>query len=314
MSPWTVPCIIWKQLVFALAVSDEVKQATQKGPQKSNIAAWAYTSVVSGAGILKKYHCLCLVNNLTEISRDLLCKANGKLSYSSRRCLPEKSKTLTDDILAFLERGDNSHVMPGKDDFVNCNGEKVQKHYLNDYIHNLHAKFRAENSNTRVSKTTFAQWRPKYIIPTSFSLRRTCLCQHHQNMLLKLWVFKALGVQVSTSRDVFIGNYKDDKLPVCVNFGHWKRVDVDGKKKMKILVMDMEKQKFGELFRKEIESFRGHAAAENVERKPRWWWGNRADGFRWKLHLSVPRRSLVRILECFNGDRPSRCCILPVWG
>lgn len=31
----------------------------------------------------------------------------------------------------------------------------------------------------------------------------------------------------------------------------------------------MEKQKFGELFRKEVESFTGHAAAENVERKPR---------------------------------------------
>lgn len=147
---------------------------------------WAYTSVVSGAGILKKYSCLCMVNNLTEISRDLLCKANGKLSYSSRRCLPGKSKKLTDDILAFLERGDNSRVMPGKDDFVNCNGEKVQKHYLNDYIHNLHAKFRAENPNTTVGKTTSAQKRPKYIIPTSFSSRHTCLCQHHQNMLLKL--------------------------------------------------------------------------------------------------------------------------------
>ena len=46
--------------------------------------------------------------------------------YSLRRCLPEKSKKLTDAIVAFLERGDNSSNMPGKDDFVNCNGEKVQ--------------------------------------------------------------------------------------------------------------------------------------------------------------------------------------------
>ena len=78
---------------------------------------------------------------------------NGKLSYSaSRRRLPVKSKKLTDAIVAFLERGDNSRVMPGKDDFVNCNGEKVQKHYLNDYIHNLHAKFRTENPDIRVGK------------------------------------------------------------------------------------------------------------------------------------------------------------------
>ena len=273
MSPRTVPRIIRKQLVFAQAVSDEVKQATQKGPQKSNTRRGLTASVVSGAGILKKYRCLRLVNKLTGISRDLLSKVNGKLSYSSRRRLPEESKKLTDAIVAFLERGDNSRVMPGKDDFVNCNGEKVQKHYLNDYIHNLHAKFRAENPNIRVGKTAFAQRRPKYIIPTSFSSRRTCLCQHHQNMLLKLRAFKALGVQVSTSPDVFIGNYKDenavqelvDKLPARVNFSHWKRVDVDGKKKMKILVVDMEKQKFGELFRKEVESFRGHAKRVQIQ-------------------------------------------------
>ena len=177
-------------------------------------------------------------SKLIGIIRDLLSKVNGKLSYSSRRRLPEKSKKLTDAIVAFLERGDNSCVMPGKDDFVNCNGEKVQKHYLNDYIHNLHAKFRAENPNIRVGKTAFAQRRPKYIIPTSFSSRHTCLCQHHQNMSLKLRAFKALGVQVSKSPDVFIGNYKEenavqelvDKLLAHVNFSHWKRVDVDGKK------------------------------------------------------------------------------------
>ena len=272
MSPQTVPRIIPKQLVFAQAVSDKVKQATQKNPQKSNMRRSLTASVVCGAGILKKYCCLRLVNKLTEISRDLLSKVNGKLSYSSRRPLPEKSKKLTDAIVAFLERGGNSRVMTGKDDFVNCNGEKVQKHDLNDYIHNLHAKFRAENPNIRVGKTAFAQRRPKYIIPTCLA-RATRLCQHHQNMLLKLRTFKALGVQVSMSPDVFIGNYKDenavqelvDKLPAHVNFSHWKRVDVEGKKKMKLLVVDMEKQKFGELFRKEVESFRGHAKRVQIQ-------------------------------------------------
>ena len=274
MSPRTVPRIIRKQLIFAQAVSDEVKQALQKGPQKSNTRRGLTASVVSGGGILKKYRCLRFVNKLTGISRDLLSKVNKKLSYSSRRRLPDESKKLTDAMVAFLERGD-SRVMPGKDDFVNCNGEKVQKHYLNDYIHNLHSKFRAENPNIRVGKTAFAQRRPKYIIPTSFSSRRTCLCQHHQNMSLKQRALKTLGVQVSTSPDVFIANYKDEnavqelvnKLPAGVNFSHWKRVDEDGKKKMKILAVDIEKEKFGELFRKEVESFRGHAKRVQIQYK-----------------------------------------------
>ena len=82
-----------------------------------------------------------------------------------------------------------------------------------------------------------------------------------------------MGVQVSTSPDVFIGNYKDEnavqelvyKLQARVNFSHWKRVDVDGKKKTKILVVDMEKKKFGELFRKEVESFRRHAKRVQIQ-------------------------------------------------
>ena len=102
MSPRAVPRIIRKQLVFAQAVLDEVKRATQKGPQTSNTRRGLTTSVVSGAGSLKKYRCLRLVNTLTEISRDLLSNLNGKLSYSSRRRLPEKSKKLTDAIVAFL--------------------------------------------------------------------------------------------------------------------------------------------------------------------------------------------------------------------
>ena len=148
-----MPRTIQKKLIFAQAISDKVKQTLQKGPHKSN--TWLTASVVSGGGTLKKYHCLRFVNKSTGISRDLLSKVNKKLSYSSRRCIPEESKKLMDAIVAFLRRGDNSPVMPGKDDFVNCNREKVQKHYLNDYIHNLHSKFKEENPNISVGKTAF---------------------------------------------------------------------------------------------------------------------------------------------------------------
>lgn len=78
---------------------------------------------------------------------------------------------------------------------------------------------------------------------------------------------------MSTSPDVFIANCKDEdavqevlnRLPARVQFSHWKRVDEDGKKKMKILTVDMEKEKFGELFRKEVEIFRGHARRVQIQ-------------------------------------------------
>ena len=53
MSPRTVPRVIRKQLVFAQAVSDEIRQAVEKGPQTSNTRRGLSASVVSGVGILK---------------------------------------------------------------------------------------------------------------------------------------------------------------------------------------------------------------------------------------------------------------------
>lgn len=137
-------------------------------------------SVVFGVGILKKYCCFCLVNKLIGISRDLLFKVNGKLFYLLRRCLLEELKKLMIDVIVvFLERGDNFCVMLGKDDFVNCNGEKVQKYYFNDYIYNFYVKFRVENFNIRVGKIVFVQRRLKYIILILFSLCCICLCQYY---------------------------------------------------------------------------------------------------------------------------------------
>ena len=59
MSPRAVLHVIRKQLIFAHAVSDEVRQAVEKGPQNSNTQHGPSASV-SGAGILKKYRCLHL--------------------------------------------------------------------------------------------------------------------------------------------------------------------------------------------------------------------------------------------------------------
>ena len=93
-------------------------------------------------------------------------------------------------------------------------------------------------------------------------------------MPLKLRAIKSLGVTaVSINLDKFIEDCKDevavnevvDKLPTVVQFSQWKRVEVDGKKKMKILAFNLEKEKFRDMLRKEVEQFRGHARRVRVQ-------------------------------------------------
>ena len=83
----------------------------------------------------------------------------------------------------------------------------------------------------------------------------------------------ALRSRSRSSPDVFISNYKEEhavqevlnQLPARVQFNHWKRVEVDGKKKMKLLTADLEKTQFGELFRKEVKQFRWHARRVKIQ-------------------------------------------------
>lgn len=164
-----------------------------------------------------------------------------------------KQKQLNKAIQDFLERDDNSRMMPGKGDFRNCDGVKVQKRYLNDYMHNLHAKFRAENPEINISRSVFCRRRPQHILPTSFTSRNTCLCQRHQNMSLKLRAIKACGIRLATNPDTFVKDVTNgltlpemtDTLPAEVKYSQWKRViDAEGKKKMKIVSCTATKTEF----------------------------------------------------------------------
>jgi hypothetical protein len=71
-----------------------------------------------------------------------------------------------------------------KSDAVRINETEHQKKILNDYTHNLHEKFRMENPEIRVSRATFYNARPKYLLLANFASRRTCLCSRHCIRLL----------------------------------------------------------------------------------------------------------------------------------
>ena len=67
------------------------KKAVQSGDSKqSNTRRGLTSSIVSGR-IIKRYHCLRTLSKMTGIGRELLAKANKKLSYPKKKRLSEKS-------------------------------------------------------------------------------------------------------------------------------------------------------------------------------------------------------------------------------
>mgnify|MGYP001795021122 CR=1 FL=1 len=58
-------------------------------------------------------------------------------------------------IAIFLERDDNSRMLPGKGDFKLCPECKKQKRVLKDYIYNLYEKYRVENHLIKICRGVF---------------------------------------------------------------------------------------------------------------------------------------------------------------
>ena len=120
-------------------------------------------------------------------------------------------KELRSQVVAFVER-DNSPVLPGKRDDKKVGKEKKQKRILSDYLNNLYQKFRVENIGAKISLSVFTRFRPANFILASFGSRRTCLCQRHQNMALKVKVLKALNVTTTSNPDQLIRQMTDDGI------------------------------------------------------------------------------------------------------
>ena len=90
---------------------------------------------------------------------------------------------LRQNVLKFLERGDNSTTMRGKHD-TKKDGKEL-KHPLNDYLANLHQKYLAENPLIKLSYSSFCRLKPSNFMTIKYSERKACLCERHQNMALK---------------------------------------------------------------------------------------------------------------------------------
>ena len=267
---------IRQKLLFAECMTSEIQQSMQSNPEKSNVIS----KIVSGKTI-KKYRLLNTLQKSSGISKRQLrrsaklgetktinmIKKFAKYRQTRAQCLKQKTAT---DISDFMERDDNSRMLPGKAD---AGKDNIQKRVLNDYLHNLHVKFQAESSY-RVSLATFCKCRPKHINLVNFASRLSCLCQKHQNFALKLRCMKALGLDTCTSPDKFVEINRENgidhllsgMLDDKIEFSEWKRVKCqDGKERMKIVKVEVSKYDFKQTVKDQFEQFIEHVDRVKVQ-------------------------------------------------
>jgi hypothetical protein len=248
---------IRKKLMFANCIVGEMREKVMSRRSLDNTVI---KKVVAG-NIMRKYHLTQYTANL--IGLRVRHKTNSGLE---RRNLAKQRYT---KVTEFLEREDNSRLMPGKADAVKNGKEgRKQKFVLNDYLRNIYIKYRAEYQNEHISFATFCRARPKHIALVNFAARVTCLCTKHQNFALKLQCLKKYGLTKNTSPDSFSDTIETDEMHKKlqsvqqdnIHYKEWRRVKCDdGKQRMKLLDIEKDTKKFADDFMVEFQAFKEHA-------------------------------------------------------
>ncbi|XP_054775254.2 uncharacterized protein LOC129283486 [Lytechinus pictus] len=266
IDPSRVPSIR-KRLLFSNAMMEEIQGSSNTSRKMSDRRI--LHQLVAGSKVLKKYRLLKLLRTETGLGRRNLSKAN-KHTKSTQQSRPTWT-SLHLEVVEFLHRDDVSRMCPGKkDSSKGKDGTKCQKRYLTDYLSNLHERYLAETDGKRkISLSAFNRVRRTlcpHIKPVQFASRDLCLCQKHQNVALKLKALQSLGGTVNDNPDEFIKEHNEAQVDILLNnlqseqiqFDEWSRVEVDGRKKIKIIRISQSKPDFIKRFQKEIQEFRQH--------------------------------------------------------
>ena len=256
----SVATAVKQKLLFAECISEEIKEAAKVNDPD------LLRPIISGERITK-YRLKKRLSDCTGVNRRKLNVKKKLIEIKKRTRKEYINQTITRDIREFLERDDNSRLLPGKADAVKAGNSKIQKRVLNDYMYNLHNKFQAEASY-KVSHSTFCRKKPLHIAHVNFSTRSVCLCQKHQNFALKLRCLKNYKATSITSPDKFMDTYNtDEALEVVlkgiesnsVRFQEWKRQKMkDGKEKMRVVDTELQKEAFIELMKQTYKDFANH--------------------------------------------------------
>ena len=275
LTPRKVPRKIKEKLLFANVITEELGIAWRSNGLKGK---HVLKNLVNGE-IIKKYKMMTMLGLKSGIRRHhFMAKGYSKklLSFPIFRKRVESRENLRRDVVRFLERDDNSRMMPGKNDTKKTETGHIQKRILNNSMLFLHLKFKTESPNN-ISLATFCRLRPKHICLTKHLSRNKCLCQKHQNMALALKNMKASGANVTINPDEFVRQLKERSLPDIlseirdenVKYEQWKKVEMaDGKKRTKIVDREVTRDSFISILQAQVRDFQEHVS--RVRRRLRW--------------------------------------------
>ncbi len=258
---------VFKELVTFNALSNQIKEHI--GNQSEMATKQMGHRFVSGK-IVKKYRAVSLLSRKTNVCRKTVShyvNCNKPLKPMKMSKLSQAGLQLKEQVREYFLRDDNSRMMPGKADYITVQGQKIQKKVLNDYVYNIHAKFCSENPEIKIHLSTFYKCRPACCSLTKFCDRKTCLCQRHQNVALKLQALKKLGINIaSTSPDQFAKSTTDEQLDRLLNsitrntvkLNKWvNRAEGDDNATV-LIEVEMSTTEFKVEVKEEITEFRGH--------------------------------------------------------
>ncbi|XP_071943690.1 uncharacterized protein [Antedon mediterranea] len=135
MSPRSVPKGLKKQLLLSHALLDEIRESTEINQGQK--ARRMISNVLSGK-IIKKYRLIARVSRESGLGQRNLSKTK-KQGITAAKYVKKAWGVLHNEVLGFMERDDNSRMMPGKREACKTSStkEKRQIRYLNDYMMNL---------------------------------------------------------------------------------------------------------------------------------------------------------------------------------
>jgi hypothetical protein len=247
------PTKIRKALLFANILAHNVKNRLRCVKTRK-----AVKHIISGK-ILKKYRCISQFSREASVGRK--AAKNFGNTLQSRKTV---GNVMRETVVTYLEREDNCTIMPGKKDVI----DGKQKRILNDYLYNLHQKFLVERPDVKMSLSTFQSLRPKNVLTADFAKPNQCLCNRHQNFVLKL---RAINTQIKKCQlnpEMFAKEYEEvtkidelftsDDHPGEVKYTEWVKVQDGEKQRTKLLDKKLGFQEFKKLFIEQFKLFKEH--------------------------------------------------------
>ncbi|KAL4223328.1 hypothetical protein ACF0H5_016799 [Mactra antiquata] len=130
-----------KQLIFHNSMVEEVKENIELS--RGRATQRRALQIVCGK-VIKRYRMKSNSSKVLGVNRGQISKAEArKLVHKSRKTFQRMQKS--EAVKRFLERDDNRTCLPGKRDKLKTKSGNIQARVLNDYLYNLHLKFKSEN-------------------------------------------------------------------------------------------------------------------------------------------------------------------------